>query len=85
MHDAFPGQKIREHLPEQQQHDAKMNQQDADFSFAGLIIAEVRDEQVDEQDGADEVTAGENGDLENREGRLASNRRKSCGKIRSAP
>ena len=66
MHDAFPGQEIREHLPEQQQHDAKMNQQDADFPFAGLIITEMRDEQVDEQHGADEVTAGEDGNVKTR-------------------
>ena len=63
MQGAFAGQEIGEHLPEQQQHDAEMNQQDADFPFAGLIIAEVRHEQVDEQDGADEVTAGEDGNV----------------------
>ena len=41
-----------------------MNQQDADFPFAGLIIPEVRHEQVDEQDGADEIAGGEDGNME---------------------
>ena len=34
------------------------------FRFAGLIIAQVRRQQIDEQDGAEEIAAGENGDLQ---------------------
>ncbi len=63
MQRAFPRQNIREHLPDQQQHDAEMDQGDADFPFARLVVAQVRRQQVDEQHRAEEIAAGKNRNL----------------------
>jgi len=73
MQAAFLGQEIREHLSEQQQHDAEVNQHDADLPFARLIVTHMRAQQVDEQHGAEKVTAGEDGDVESGPGRLPVN------------